>query len=381
MAQVTLNKVVKRFADLEVVHGIDLDIADQEFVVLVGPSGCGKSTTLRMIAGLEETSAGEIVIGGQIVNDLPPKDRDIAMVFQNYALYPHMTVFENMSFGLRLKKFPKNEIKQRVERAARILDIAELLDRRPRQLSGGQRQRVAMGRAIVRNPKVFLFDEPLSNLDAKLRVQMRTEIKKVHQHVRTTTVYVTHDQVEAMTLADRVVVMNGGRIEQIGTPHELYHAPRTLFVAGFIGSPAMNFIPCTLVENAGALSVRLGNGLTLPVPAERSAAYRPHLDRALLLGLRPEHITEARSYGAGAEFTLPVDVIEPMGMETMIYVIVDGTEICARVSPEAAQGPGERMRFMADMRHMHLIDPESHEVIEVPAAARVGGAAAKVTAA
>jgi multiple sugar transport system ATP-binding protein len=375
MAQVTLNKVVKKFADLEVVHGIDLDIADQEFVVLVGPSGCGKSTTLRMIAGLEETSGGDIVIAGQIVNDLPPKDRDIAMVFQNYALYPHMTVFENMSFGLRLKKFPKAEIKQRVERAARILDITELLERRPRQLSGGQRQRVAMGRAIVRNPKVFLFDEPLSNLDAKLRVQMRTEIKKVHQQVRTTTVYVTHDQVEAMTLADRVVVMNGGRIEQIGTPHELYHNPKTRFVAGFIGSPAMNFIPCRVAEASGALTVRLSDGLSFPVPAERTAAYRAHTDRAMILGMRPEHLTETRSYGAGAEFAVPVDVVEPMGMETMVYFNIDGTEICARVSPESAMAPGERMRLMADMRHMHLVDPESDRVIEAPAAARANGAA------
>jgi multiple sugar transport system ATP-binding protein len=328
-----------------------------------------------MIAGLEETTAGEITIGGQVVNDLPPKDRDIAMVFQNYALYPHMTVFENMSFGLRLKKFPKAEIKQRVERAARILDITELLGRRPRQLSGGQRQRVAMGRAIVRNPKVFLFDEPLSNLDAKLRVQMRTEIKKVHQQVRTTTVYVTHDQVEAMTLADRVVVMNGGRIEQIGTPHELYHTPRTRFVAGFIGSPAMNFIPCRLVESGSALAVRLADGLSLPVPAERTALYRPYANRDLVFGIRPEHITETRSYSSGAEFTMPVDVVEPMGMETMVYFIIDGIEICARVTPEAALAPGERMRFMAEMRHMHLIDPKTEEVIEVPSALRSNGAA------
>jgi multiple sugar transport system ATP-binding protein len=237
MAQVSLRKVVKRFDDTEAVRGIDLDIADKEFVVLVGPSGCGKSTTLRMIAGLEDISAGEIAVDGEVVNDVPPKDRDMAMVFQNYALYPHMTVYENMSFGLRLKRYPKAEIARRVQEAARILDITELLDRKPRQLSGGQRQRVAMGRAIVRNPKVFLFDEPLSNLDAKLRVQMRTEIKRVHQKVRTTTVYVTHDQVEAMTLADRVVVMNRGKIEQIGAPNDLYHAPRTRFVAAFIGAP------------------------------------------------------------------------------------------------------------------------------------------------
>src|SRR5262250_469241 len=251
MAQVALRNIVKTFDRTPAVQGIDLDISDREFIVLVGPSGCGKSTTLRMIAGLEEATSGEIYIGDQLVNDVPPKDRDIAMVFQNYALYPHMTVFENMSFGLRLKKFPKAEIKERVQAAARILDITDLLERRPKQLSGGQRQRVAMGRAIVRNPKVFLFDEPLSNLDAKLRVQMRTEIKRVHQKVKTTTVYVTHDQVEAMTLADRVVVMNQGRIEQIGTPHDLYHHPRTRFVAGFIGSPAMNFIPCRL-EQAGS---------------------------------------------------------------------------------------------------------------------------------
>src|SRR5690349_20276198 len=245
MAEVSLRKVVKRYDDVEAVRGIDLDIADHEFVVLVGPSGCGKTTTLRMIAGLEDITGGEIAIGGDVVNDVPPKDRDIAMVFQNYALYPHMSVHENMSFGLRLKKFPKDEINRRVADAARILDITELLDRKPKQLSGGQRQRVAMGRAIVRNPKVFLFDEPLSNLDAKLRVQMRTEIKRVHQMVKTTTVYVTHDQVEAMTLADRVVVMNGGLIEQIASPQDLYHHPKTRFVAGFIGSPAMNFIPCT----------------------------------------------------------------------------------------------------------------------------------------
>ncbi len=381
MAQVTLRKVVKKFDQTEAVRGIDLEIADREFVVLVGPSGCGKSTTLRMIAGLEETSAGEIWIGGELVNDLPPKDRDIAMVFQNYALYPHMTVFENMSFGLRLKKYPKTEIKARVEHAARILDITELLDRRPKQLSGGQRQRVAMGRAIVRNPKVFLFDEPLSNLDAKLRVQMRTEIKKVHQKVRTTTVYVTHDQIEAMTLADRVVVMNGGRIEQSGTPHELYHRPTTRFVAGFIGSPAMNFVPCRLVESGAALSVHLGNGLSLPVPTERSEAYRPYLGKDLVLGLRPEHVTESRSYADGAEFSLPVDVVEPMGMETMVYVVIDGTELCARCTPNAAAAPGSVMRFMADMRQMHLIDITTDRVIAVTDETRTMGMGSAMPAA
>src|SRR6187401_2364983 len=274
MADVTLRKVVKRYDEVEAVRGIDLDIADHEFVVLVGPSGCGKSTTLRMIAGLEDITDGDIMIGGDVVNDVPPKDRDIAMVFQNYALYPHMTVAENMSFGLRLKRYPKAEIKSRIDEAARMLDIVELVDRKPKQLSGGQRQRVAMGRAIVRNPKVFLFDEPLSNLDAKLRVQMRTEIKRVHQKVKTTTVYVTHDHVEAMTLADRVVVMNGGKIEQIGAPNELYHNPKTRFVAGFIGSPAMNFITCRLEQAGEGLNLRLSDTIAFAVPAERVQRYR-----------------------------------------------------------------------------------------------------------
>src|SRR5689334_7694470 len=293
MAQVTLNRVVKNYDETPAVRGIDLDIADKEFVVLVGPSGCGKSTTLRMIAGLEDITGGEILIGGEVVNDVPPKDRDIAMVFQNYALYPHMTVFENMSFGLRLKKVPRTEIKARVDNAARILDIRDLLARKPRQLSGGQRQRVAMGRAIVRNPKVFLFDEPLSNLDAKLRVQMRTEIKRVHQKVRTTTVYVTHDQVEAMTLADRVVVMNKGRIEQIGAPNFLYHSPATRFVAGFIGSPAMNFIPCRLEHAGDGINMRLSDTIAFALPAERLERYRAHVGQELTFGIRPEHLTEA----------------------------------------------------------------------------------------
>src|ERR1700675_4798776 len=322
MAQVALRNIVKTFDKTPAVQGIDLDIADREFIVLVGPSGCGKSTTLRMIAGLEEATSGEIYIGDQLVNDVPPKDRDIAMVFQNYALYPHMTVFENMSFGLRLRKFPKAEIKERVDNAARILDITDLLARQPKQLSGGQRQRVAMGRAIVRNPKVFLFDEPLSNLDAKLRVQMRIEIKKVHQKVRTTTVYVTHDQVEAMTLADRVVVMNHGRIEQIGTPNELYHKPATRFVAGFIGSPAMNFMPCRLEDVSGKLHVRLTDRISFPLPPARAARYQSvKRSDKLLLGLRPERITEASAHAEpGVEnFDAVLDVTEPMGMETLIY--------------------------------------------------------------
>jgi multiple sugar transport system ATP-binding protein len=365
MAEVALRNVVKRYDDVEAVRSISLDIPDNEFVVLVGPSGCGKSTTLRMIAGLEEVTSGDIYIGGDIVNDLPPKDRDIAMVFQNYALYPHMSAFENMSFGLKLRKFPKEEIKKRVDHAARILDITELLDRKPKALSGGQRQRVAMGRAIVRNPKVFLFDEPLSNLDAKLRVQMRTEIKRVHQLVKTTTVYVTHDQVEAMTLADRVVVMNGGVIEQIATPQDLYHHPRTHFVAGFIGSPAMNFIRCRLESNGAGQRVRISDKISLPVPASRSSHFQSLNGKELIFGLRPEHITEPRRNDRDqqCEFPTTLDVVEPMGMETMVYFTVDGQEVCGRVDPGSAVGPGESMRLYADMDRMHLIDPQTGLVL------------------
>jgi multiple sugar transport system ATP-binding protein len=365
MAEVALRNVVKRFDNVEAVRSINLDIPDNEFVVLVGPSGCGKSTTLRMIAGLEEVSSGDIYIGGEIVNDRPPKDRDIAMVFQNYALYPHMTAFENMSFGLKLRKFPKDEIKKRVDNAARILDITELLDRKPKALSGGQRQRVAMGRAIVRNPKVFLFDEPLSNLDAKLRVQMRTEIKRVHQMVKTTTVYVTHDQVEAMTLADRVVVMNNGSIEQIATPQDLYHRPKTRFVAGFIGSPAMNFMRCRLEQNGVGLRARIAEGISLPIPASHSARYQAMTGKEVIFGLRPEHITEPRRSDSdkAAEFDAVLDVVEPMGMETMVYFTVDGQEICGRVDPGAAVGPGETMRLYANMAHTHLIDPQTGLVL------------------
>jgi multiple sugar transport system ATP-binding protein len=362
VAEVALNNIIKRYGEVVAVRGINLNIADKEFVVLVGPSGCGKTTTLRMIAGLEEISEGEISIGGEVVNDVPPKDRDIAMVFQNYALYPHMTVAANMSFGLKLRRFPKAEIKARVERAAQILDITDLLERRPKQLSGGQRQRVAMGRAIVRNPKVFLFDEPLSNLDAKLRVQMRTEIKRVHQKVKTTTIYVTHDQIEAMTLADRVVVMNDGRIEQVGTPHELYHSPRTRFVAGFIGSPAMNFLPCKVERNGAGLVLNLADGLSFPMPADLSARYGKAVGKPMIFGLRPEHITELRGGAPGekSEFTAKLDVVEPMGMETMVFFRVEGTEVCGRVEPTSAAGPGQPMRLRANLNHMHLIDPATN---------------------
>jgi multiple sugar transport system ATP-binding protein len=366
MAHVALRKVVKMYDDTEAVSGIDLDITDKEFVVLVGPSGCGKSTTLRMIAGLEDITDGELLVDGEIMNDVPPKDRDMAMVFQNYALYPHMSVYENMSFGLRLKKFPKDEIERRVKEAARILDITELLQRKPRQLSGGQRQRVAMGRAIVRNPKVFLFDEPLSNLDAKLRVQMRTEIKRVHQKVRTTTVYVTHDQVEAMTLADRVVVMNRGKIEQIGAPTDLYHFPATRFVAGFIGSPAMNFMPCKLEANGEALRIRLSDTLAFDVPADRRERYKPHVGREnMTFGLRPEHFTESKQNGHGhvAHFETVLEVIEPLGMETLVFFRIGSTEVCGRVSPTAGAKEGVAMRMAADLDHMHLIDETTGRVL------------------
>ncbi|GGG42701.1 sugar ABC transporter ATP-binding protein [Caldovatus sediminis] len=366
MAQVSLRRVVKEYeGGVQAVKGIDLEIADEEFVVLVGPSGCGKSTTLRMIAGLEEISSGEIAIGGMVVNDIPPRDRDIAMVFQNYALYPHMTVYENMAFGLTLRRFPKDEIRRRVENAARILDIGELLDRKPKALSGGQRQRVAMGRAIVRDPKVFLFDEPLSNLDAKLRVQMRVEIKKVHQTVRTTTVYVTHDQVEAMTLADRVVVMNQGIIEQVGTPQELYHRPATRFVAGFIGSPAMNMIPARLENGAGALRLRLPGDIVLPVPAERTQRYAPLAGGEVLFGIRPEHLTEPKNLDRPniATFEAAPEVIEPLGMETLVIFSLQGNEVTARLDPAVPAERGRKMPFAADLNQMHLIEPRTGRVL------------------
>ncbi len=365
MASVRLDGVRKVYDPGQVaVAGASFTVADGEFMVLVGPSGCGKTTLLRMIAGLETISAGTLQIDGRTVNDLPPKDRDVAMVFQNYALYPHMTVFENMAFGLKLRKFPREEIKKRVDEAARILDLSPLLERRPKALSGGQRQRVAMGRAIVRNPRVFLFDEPLSNLDAKLRVQMRTEIKKVHQTVRTTTVYVTHDQIEAMTLADRVVVMNQGRIEQVGPPQELYHNPTTRFVAGFIGSPAMNFLPVRILDEQG-LKVQLPSGQKLAVPPQRANRYGPYVGREMTLGIRPEHLTETHDVekpGVG-RIDAPVDVVEPMGMETMVHFQFAGAAVTARVAPETVARPGEILPLAADMNQMHLIEPDSGRVV------------------
>jgi multiple sugar transport system ATP-binding protein len=357
MASLSLVDVTKSFGPLEVLHPLSLEILHNEFLVLVGPSGCGKTTLLRMIAGLEEVTSGTIEIDGRIVNDLPPKDRDIAMVFQDYALYPHMTVYENTAFGLIYRDHAKDEIRRRVEHAAGILNMGDYLARRPRQLSGGQRQRVAMGRAIVRDPKVFLFDEPLSNLDAKLRVQMRTEIKKLHKRVATTMVYVTHDQVEAMTLADRVVVMRDGSVEQVGTPDVIYNLPASLFVAGFIGAPTMNLVAARLDHRNGTLVLALGSDASFVVPAEHAAAYRDWVARDVILGLRPEHLAWATSDVDAATVEVAASVVEPLGSDTLVFFEISGLEMVARLPPEAARHTGDRVRLRPDLRHMHLFDP------------------------
>jgi multiple sugar transport system ATP-binding protein len=363
MAPVTLKSITKSYGAMPAVSGIDLEIDESEFIVLVGPSGCGKSTTLRMVAGLEDITSGELWIGGKLVNDVEPGARDIAMVFQNYALYPHMNVRENISFGLKQRRMPRPEIEKRVTEAAQMLDITPLLARKPRELSGGQRQRVAIGRAMVRNPEVFLFDEPLSNLDAKLRVQMRTEIKRLHQNIPTTTIYVTHDQVEAMTLADRVVVMNNGLIEQIGEPRTLYHRPNTRFVAGFIGSPAMNFFDCRIEQAGDGLDVRLSDGTVLPVPAAKQTAYRPFTGKAMTLGLRPEHITESSDRPGSARFNAGVEVVEPLGLEVLVYFGLGITSYCARLDSRTQAAPGQTISLVADMNEMHLIEPETGRVM------------------
>jgi multiple sugar transport system ATP-binding protein len=366
MAKLLLRGVRKRFEGQErdAVCGMDLEVVDGELLVLVGPSGCGKTTTLRMIAGLEDPTEGEIWIGGRRVNGVAPKDRDVAVVFQSYALYPHMSAFDNMAFGLRMRATPRDEVRRRVERAAEMLGITELLGRRPAQLSGGQRQRVAMGRAIVRQPQLFLFDEPLSNLDAKLRAQMRTEIKRLHLGLGATTIYVTHDQVEAMTLATRIVVMNAGRIEQTDAPAELYSRPATRFVAGFIGSPAMNLVPCVLRTNGAGLAVELEGGVLLSVPPSREGAYRAHAGRRLVFGLRPEHLAELAP-GARAEATLSieVEVLEPQGIETMAVGHAGATELCVRLPGTSSARRGARLNLGADMTQMHLIDPQTDQVI------------------
>jgi multiple sugar transport system ATP-binding protein len=349
MASVDVNKVEKYFGSVQVLHGVSIDIPDGQFVVLVGPSGCGKSTLLRMIAGLEEISRGEISIGGRVVNNVPPKDRDIAMVFQNYALYPHMTVKENMAFSLKLARAPKNVIDERVGRAAQILGLTQFLDRYPRQLSGGQRQRVAMGRAIVRNPQVFLFDEPLSNLDAKLRVQMRTEIKELHQRLKTTSVYVTHDQIEAMTMADRIVVMQLGHVEQMGAPLELYDRPANLFVAGFIGSPAMNFLDATVRRTNGTAVAVAQDGTQLPLP--NSAAGKD--GQPIVYGVRPEHL---RLVGTSEGLDGEVVVVEPTGAETLVVTRVAGQDLHAIFRERHQLNPGARITLAPDLGAVHVFD-------------------------
>ncbi len=352
MATLALAQVRKSFGELEIVHGVDLAVGDREFVVLVGPSGCGKSTILRMIAGLEDVTAGTIAIDGRVVNEVDPKDRDIAMVFQDYALYPHMNVFENMAFSLRYRGVAKPEIGRRVDSAARILEIEGLLHRLPRQLSGGQRQRVAMGRAIVRDPKVFLFDEPLSNLDAKLRVAMRTEIKRLRLRVPVTTIYVTHDQVEAMTLADRIVILNGGRIEQIGTPEEVYDTPETIFVASFIGAPPMNLVPARL---AGGGRIELTGGRALALGAETARRSDAAGGRDVLAGFRPEHLVWT-SDDARASIVGEAIVVEPLGSDTMVSVDVAGAAVIARLPPRLVRRAGERVALAVDPAHVHVFD-------------------------
>ncbi len=362
MAQVTLRKVIKKYDEVTAVRGVDLDIADKEFVVLVGPSGCGKSTTLRMIAGLEEISGGEVRIGGRLVNELPPRARNISMVFQSYALYPHMSVFDNMAYGLKIRGLPKSDIQARVEQAAGILELGKLLDRKPRQLSGGQRQRVAMGRAIVREPAVFLFDEPLSNLDAKLRVQMRLELKDLHRRLRTTSLYVTHDQVEAMTLADRMMVLNGGRVEQIGTPLEVYSRPASTFVASFIGSPPMNLVPVSRQAGEGA-QIRVDGAKEGDVAA--TLGHLPmglHLPERALMGLRPEHIEPCSADQAIA--FVDVRVVEALGADAFAYGSLAGNPVVVRLEPHASVKAGDKLPITASAEHLHWFDPQTTRRIE-----------------
>ena len=365
MASVTYDHVYKRFGETIAVNDMNIDVADQEFLVLVGPSGCGKTTALRLLAGLEEISDGKIMIGDRIVNDVAPKDRDIAMVFQSYALYPHLSVYDNMAFGLKLRKLPKEDIKRRVNDAADILGIQDLLERKPRQLSGGQRQRVAVGRAIVREPKVFLFDEPLSNLDAKLRVAMRAEISKLHLRLQTTFIYVTHDQVEAMTMATRIAVINKGLLQQVDTPQKLYDSPNNLFVAGFIGSPAMNFFPAKLQKDNGKLMVDTGP-FAVPIPSESAKLYESHIGKNVIFGIRPEDLHDPK-------FTPPnvhtenvetqVDVTELMGNEIFLHMLSGQNSFVARVDPRSNLRVGEKTQIAFDMDNFHIFDAETEEAI------------------
>ena len=365
MARVLFEHVTKRFGETLALKDFNLEIADTEFLVLVGPSGCGKSTALRLLAGLELITSGSIFIGDRLVNDVAPKDRDIAMVFQSYALYPHMTVHQNVGFGLKLQKVPKAEIDRRVRNAAEILGVEDLLRRKPGQLSGGQRQRVAVARAIVREPSAFLLDEPLSNLDAKLRVRTRAEISKLHRRLGTTFIYVTHDQVEAMTMADRIAVMNLGIIQQVGTPQELYDDPHNVFVAGFIGSPAMNFFDGVVTEAGDGPIIDAGE-LKVPVPPERVADLAPLAGRRLVFGIRPEDIHDSEYTPPGikaAPTQVVVDVTELMGNEVFLHLIAGETGLLARVDPRTRAEPGDRCEIIIDMEHMHVFDPETEEAL------------------
>ena len=363
MAEIRLVGVTKKFGENTAVDRINLTARDKEFIVLVGPSGCGKTTTLRMIAGLEEVTEGEIFIGDRKVNHVPPKDRDIAMVFQNYALYPHMSVYKNLAFGLKQRKVPKSDINTRVDSVARMLGIGELLRRKPKELSGGQRQRVAMGRAVVRNPAVFLFDEPLSNLDAKLRVQMRGELARLHQQLETTIVYVTHDQIEAMTLANRIVIMNEGVIMQIGEPMEVYENPANLFVAGFIGSPAMNFYKIKLIDKDDKLTVK-GDNFELNVPVHLAERFSAAKGRNLIFGIRPEHVYDQELKGAfpgGEKLKCFIEVVEPIGSEVILLAKCGSDPVTARVDPATRLKSQTMVELIWDMNRMHLFDAETNQ--------------------
>ena len=365
MASVTYDHVAKQFGDVVAVSDLTIEVPDKEFLVFVGPSGCGKTTSLRLLAGLEEVTEGEIYIGDRLVNDVPPKDRDIAMVFQSYALYPHMSVYDNMAFGLKLRKTPKKEIERRVHESAKILGIEELLDRKPKQLSGGQRQRVAVGRAIVREPYVFLMDEPLSNLDAKLRVQARAEISKLHQRLGTTFIYVTHDQVEAMTMGTRIAVMRDGILQQVDSPQVLYDTPVNIFVAGFIGSPAMNFLDATLVERDGKVAVDAKDFL-LEVPDDKAETYRQHLGKDVIFGIRPEDTHDPAYAPPGIKSALveaKVDVTELMGNEVIVYLVSEGTEFLGRFDPRTGARVGNTVPVVFNMDRMHVFDKQAEMAI------------------
>ena len=363
MARVLIRNLNKRYDEVHAVKNVNLEIRDKEFMVLVGPSGCGKTTTLRMVAGLESITSGQILIGDTVVNELPPMDRDIAMVFQNYALYPHMSVYDNMAFGLKMQKVDRAEIGKRVQAAADILGIQDYLKRKPRQLSGGQRQRVALGRAIVRHPQVFLFDEPLSNLDAKLRVQMRVELKKLHNRLNTTAIYVTHDQVEAMTLGDRVVVMQGGLVQQVGEPLELYNAPVNRFVAGFIGSPAMNFASVRVHSADGGLRAA-SSGFGIDIPAEFGARLRPYAERDVTIGIRPEDLQIANGgHPPGLCFEAVVEVVERLGPEILLDVQVGEQTMVASVEPTVRAKRGDKLRFAVRPERLHFFDTTSETAI------------------